>query len=69
MVQRYNMYISAQAFGRCHMDEKADGKFVKYEDYAALEETALIAMEALEKAQKQIDNLERALGAGELRYD
>ncbi len=52
-----------------NMVEMGNGDWVSYEDYAALEETALIAMEALEKAQKQIDNLERALGAGELRYD
>lgn len=38
MVQRFSMYVSAQAFGRCHMDEKDNGKFVLYEDYERLKE-------------------------------
>lgn len=52
MVQRYSMYVSAQAFGRCHMDEKADGKYVTYEDYAALELKVLAALSHLERASE-----------------
>ena len=53
MVQRYSMYVSAQAFGRCHMDEKDDGKYVKYEDYVRLE-AELDALRAKAEAQEPV---------------
>lgn len=47
-------------------DEPKEGHYVKYEDYARLKEQF---MDYMVVKEKQITNLERALGAGEVRYD
>lgn len=61
MVKRYSAYGN-----NTHAYEDIDGVFVKYEDYECLKQEFKDYMALKEK---QIANLERALGAGETRYD
>lgn len=61
MVQRWDYFAATEEF------EPFDrGEWVKYEDYERLKQEF---MDYIVVKEKQIANLERALGAGETRYD
>lgn len=62
MVQRYTPYASG--YGEGYMCESAGGDWVEYEDYERLKQEF---MDYMVVKEKQIANLERALGAGETR--
>ena len=62
MVQRY----IEGGYGVSEMEEDAQGDWVRYEDYERLKQEF---MDYMVVKEKQISNLERALGAGETRYD
>lgn len=68
MVQRYELEeMSRNPFEsyRC-LEDNEEGDWVKYEDYERLKQEF---MDYMVIKEKQIANLERALGAGEVRYD
>lgn len=60
MVQRYS------GMGSTWTMPREDGEYVKYEDYERMKQEF---MDYMVIKEKQIANLERALGAGETRYD
>ena len=62
MVKRY----IEGGYGVSEMEEDAQGDWVRYEDYERLKQEF---MDYMVVKEKQIANLERALGAGEIRYD
>lgn len=62
MVQRY----IEGGYGVSEMEEDAQGDWVRYEDYERLKQEF---MDYMVVKEKQIANMERALGAGEIRYD
>jgi hypothetical protein len=64
MVQRYEFEIYHCNGGEVVASD--DGEYVSYEDYERLKQEFRDYMVVKEK---QIANLERALGAGETRYD
>lgn len=61
MVQRYDIALFEGG-----MEPSKDGGWVSYEDYERLKQEC---MDYRAVKEKQIANLERALGAGETRYD
>lgn len=65
MVQRY-VYDNVLGMNSEIPDYGPKGDWVKYEDYERLKQEF---MDYIVIKEKQIANLERALGAGETRYD
>lgn len=56
-VKRFKMYVSEQAFGRCSMNEDNNGNYVKYDDYAAMEQRVEAAEEKLAELEQENSKL------------